>query len=78
MLFGNPKEAGDISFPLRKKDELSCRKLVEETVVYGHLWGGGGGVWVLQLPNTRVGRKVHGLQSHALKQRVLLVWDHAS
>lgn len=34
MLFGNPKEAGDISFPLRKKDELSCRKLLEETVVY--------------------------------------------
>lgn len=38
MLFGNPEKAGDISFPSRKKDELSCRKLVEEAVVYGGLF----------------------------------------
>lgn len=39
MLFVNPEKAGDISFPSRKKDELSCRKLVEEAVVYGGLFG---------------------------------------
>lgn len=38
MLFGNPKEAGDISLHLTKKNELSCRKLVRETVVYDDLF----------------------------------------